>query len=472
MSQSEEEQSIQPTPIIPQATDDPIIVKNDEDEIVSEVVEDKFRTFIESVSLKEMEDILIRRRDILGENKFKTAVGESGSYENIASTLLGEHSAEADRERDSIESIVDKSLFSTKLIHDGKTILGNQIPNRDPGRGKLVSGADAKSAVAIREGRMKRVNLYNSGFIIDINQPNLSELNLFFNRAQDLTNSYGRQFGCYFFYYNGLIIEEALVELIQPLIRNSTLHNWNRGKTLLSNIKHNDLRVILNALGALMFKDGFKFTHVCSNPTGTCTHHEELLIDINKLTHHDFRKLSDANITHMSRRIEATQSTLADYHKGLGFVGREIRHGQFGFILQVPSILDHLEYGQVFNSALLSNTFVNNPSETERSLLFAHNRILTPYVSKLVIYEDNGDVDVITTDREVIADTLAHIQESDTEFSVNRAFDDYIRDTEISHICYPAPVCPACGHTPASGYITVDPVRTFFIQSIMKLNKS
>ena len=432
----------------------------------------KIRSFLESMDKNAIIELLILRRKILGEEKYDASVETIGSYEDVLSTLLNEHSAEADRVRTAIDKIEDKSQFASKLIRDGKTILGNPVPNRSSGKGVVLSGSDAKAALAIRTGRMKRIPLYNSGFFIDIVQPDLGMLNNFFNKAQTKTDSYGRKFGVYFYFFHSLMIEEAVVELIQPLIRNSTLKNWNKGETLLRNIKHSDLKLILNALGALMFPEGFNYTHVCSNLDGTCTHYEEKVIDINKLVHHNYRKLTNANIITMQQQKEINQESLDLYQKQLGFDGKEIRHNSWGFTLKVPSIQDHLDYGRMFNGNLLNNTFVDNSSDIDRALLFSFYRVYTPYISKLTLYDENNEVDIITEDKEVIADTLAQLQESDKDSSISTALNSYISDTEISYLGYPSSTCPECGHIPKSGYDTVDPLHNFFIQSIMKLSKS
>ena len=401
---------------------------------------------------------------------FVASATTSGTYDNILVTLLGEHSGEVDRINQTLPSI-NNPLFSTKLVRDGTTILGATTPRKTPGRGVTVSGPDAKYTLAIRSGRMKRIPLYNSGFSIDISQPDMTMLNTFLNKAHDDTNSYGRQFGAYFFYFNDLVIKEAIVELISPLILNSTLKGWNRGNTLMRSIKLVDLKLIMNTLAALMHSDGYEFTHICTNQDAKCTHHEDLLIDLNKLARHDFRKLPEACIQHMTRKEEVTPAQLTEYHTKLGFDGREIRFGQWGFTLQVPSLLDYLEYGKIYNGSLLSSTFADDASAIKRAVLISYYRIYTPFISKLTFYDTNGAVDTITTDREAISDELAHIQEIDEESKLAEDMNKFISDTEISYICYPATPCPVCGHVPGSGYHTVDPERAFFIQSLLRLRR-
>lgn len=430
---------------------------------------DNIRIFLESLTRNELLELLDARRKKLGQAAYDTAVTTTGLYEEVLATQINDHSIEAERAYETIGALKDKTHFSQKFVVDGKTILGTPVPQKKSGGGATVTGVDAKAAFAIRSGRMKRIPLYNSGFSIDIAQPNLSMLNAFFNRAHDDTNGYGRQFGAYFFYFNALLIKEAIIELISPLILNSTLKDWNRGTTLMRAIKLVDLKLILNSLSALMFPEGYPFTHICLNPNGSCQHQEETIIDINKLAIHDFKKLDNRCIKHIATQGEVTQKSLSEYQANLGFDGREIRFGPWGFTLKVPSLIDYMEYGKIFNGELISNTFVNNPSEIQRAILFSYYRVYTPFVLKMTLYEKDESVDIVTTDREAIADTLANLQENDTNNDLAKAFDMFISDTEISHICYPATPCPSCGYVPGSGYYTVDPERAFFILSLVKL---
>ena len=101
----------------------------------------------------------------------------------------------------------------------------------------------------------------------------------------------------------------------------------------------------------------------------------------------------------MTRKEEVTPAQLTEYHTKLGFDGREIRFGQWGFTLQVPSLLDYLEYGKIYNGSLLSSTFADDASAIKRAVLISYYRIYTPFISKLTFYDTNGAVDTITTDR-------------------------------------------------------------------------
>jgi len=458
--------------IVPVEDEDSEVTEETSEEVTPAPVIAKIRLFLESLDTEELSALVEARRRRLGDDAFIVSATSPGNYDYLLSELSGAHSIEADRSRASISSIKDSSLFNTKLVRGGKTILGTMKPHRAAGNGAMLTGADALAALAIRDKWMKRVPLYNSGFSVDIIAPTLSALNTFFNKAHDVTNSYGRQFGGLFFYFHDLMIKEAIVELVLPLIINSTLRNAKRGDTLVRNIKLVDLKLILNAIGALMFPDGFNFTHVCSNPDGSCTHHEEVLIDINKLARYDFSKLTDDCIHHMTRLTDITPTQLNIYQAQLGFNEVEIRYKQYGFTMQMPSLNDYLDYGRSYNSELLSNVFVSNPDAVVRAVMFSYYQIYTPFIAKLILYNEDDSVDFWTLDKDTITHMLLRLQSEDTEGTLIKNFDDFIANSEIGRICYPAVACPACNYVPGSGYYTVDPTLAFFIQSLMKLDQT
>ena len=436
-------------------------------------IDTKLRIFLETIPIEDITQLLEKRRLLLGDEDFATEVETIGTYENTLTLLYNDHSVESERSIESLSRITDadRPLFDQRLVQNGKTVLGSLLnPRRVSGQGKLVYGAEGRFDFAIKSGAMKRVSLYNSGFFVDIKAPTLSALNQFFTKAHNDTNQYGREFGAHFFYFNDLFIKEAVIELIEPIILNSNLRGWNRGTTLLRNIKLVDYKVILNAIAVLMFPDGFKFTHVCTNPAGTCTHHEERLIDILHLFRYNFAKLSTKCIMHMAEQKEVTAEQLAAYQTELGLGSRTIRHDtHYEFELQVPSIASYLAYGKTFNGVILGSNFADNAVDIYRTLQYSYYRVYTPFISKLTFYDDKGVVDIATTDAEVISDQLAQIQANDPDLSLIKQLDGFIADTEITHIAYPAFACPVCGYIPETGYYTVDSEHAFFIMSIMRL---
>lgn len=432
-----------------------------------------YRVFLEALGVEALRDFLKARRAQVGDAAFAAAVGEPDSYDRVLAEMGEQHGQEVTRVLRAIATVSDRSTFDTKLRRDGKTILGTPKPQRPQAPGGVVSGPDAIATFSLLTGRTKRLPLYNSGFAIDVTEPDLAALNTFMSKQRKRLSEYGRMFGSYFFYFHALMIKEAFVELFRPLVLHATLKNWNRDDTLLRAIKLVDLKLILNGIAAGMYPEGYEFTHVCTAPAeNKCAFHERQMIDLTKLPHHDFKKLPEDCIQHMARQTVATPETLAAYHKSLGFDGRVIRHGAHGFQMQMPSIIDHLEYGRIYNGTLASNLYADTPDAVETAVLYSYYRIYTPFIASYTLHDEDGDVAMVVNDREAIATILSQLQKEDRAGALAQKFDAFIADTEISHICYAANPCPSCGHVPEGGYYTVDPEYTFFILLLTKLTQS
>lgn len=433
-------------------------------------IENTLRIFFQSTGLDTLTTILEKRLAILGSDEFTSCIEKPGTYENIVAQAINEYSVEAERILQAIEQLEDKSLFDNKYIKDGKTILSSVMtPRRASGNGRVVTGQDARIEFAIKSGQVKRIPLFNSGFYLDIEAPNLLVLNDFFNEAHSETNQYGREFGASFFFFNDLLIKDAFIKLIMPLIMGSSLKNWNRGGNLLRNIKIVDLKTILTGIAALMFPDGFNFTHACTNPDGTCTHVEEMLIDITKLLRHNFMKLSDEKIEHMTVHSEVTYEKIIAYQKSLD-VTKTLNYGNMEFELKIPSLEEYLVFGKKFNANLLKSNFADSTADVYQALVFAYYQIYTPFIQTITLYDNNGNKDISTSDPDVIAHQLSRFQEIDTKRQFVEDMKKYIADSEITQICYPAAPCPKCGYLDEkNGYFTVDPEHAFFILSLKKL---
>jgi hypothetical protein len=174
----------------------------------------------------------------------------------------------------------------------------------------------------------------------------------------------------------------------------------------------------------------------------------------------------------MSRVTDVTPELLVAYQTNLGIDGHEVRYGNYGFTLRVPSLAEHLDFGRKYNGELLSSVFVDNPTAVERAVMFSYYQIYTPFVARLTLYDKDGVADIVITDRDAIALELLQLQSEDTAGELMKAFDAFITGSEIGRICYPAIACPACGYLPGSGFYTVDPTLTFFMLSLTKLTLS
>ena len=425
------------------------------------------------------ENILKSRYSLSGDAAFKLAVSQAGSYDNVLYRLAGEggdFSNEAQRASESIANVAKDAVFENKLVRDGKTILGSSHSHLVKHQnGRVVDGRVARAEFARRRDLTKRISLFNSGFSIDLASATNRDLNLCFSSIQEDINTYGREFGAYFYAFNDLFIKQSIVDMIIPLIHYSNFQGWDTGNTLLSTIKIHDFKVIIHSIAARMHPNGYPFKSMCTHMEdgkSVCDHVVSENIDVSKLLRHNFSKLDAEHVAHMASNAELTHASVLKYQNSLGF-SKKIKFDDLELELTVPSIQDYLDFGRQFYADLINSTTGDNTKTIFENLMHSYYRTYTPWVKTLSIITD-GTVDLVTSDKDTIAEQLDYIQSDDENQIVDSEIRKFISDTEISHIGYPVYKCPACGHVPetTSGYMTVDPVHAFFTMLLKKLTPS
>jgi hypothetical protein len=296
-------------------------------------------------------------------------------------------------------------------------------------------------------------------------------LNSFFNRAGDIGRQYGRLLGYVYYLYHGVFVKESIVELLRGVIKNSSLVGWreNNMDNLFNVLKMNDYASILVTMAAMMHPTGHKFRHTCLNTA--CGHSDAIMIDINKLRRHDFGKLNGKAVKHMVSRDPVTAESLAEYHASLGF-DRPIVFDKYTFNLSVPSVNDYLEYGRFLANSVIEQNFTNRESQLQAASV-AYYRAFIPFIKSYSIALPEGRI-AVTEEQDAIAAVLDKIQSTDRESSFAVMMENYIKSTEISHICYPVSSCPKCSKIPniEGGFFGVDPERVFFTTAQTKLIQS
>jgi hypothetical protein len=432
---------------------------------------------LEGEDLVELGNIITRHEGEIGASAFAEAAKIPESYEDIISSSYIGSSVEATRANDSIAAVADKTLLSDKLVDAaGNTILTSRsLKKPTSANGAEVAGNAALFEFARRRGTrpIRSIPLYNSGFHINIMAPNLAHLHKFYSDASENTGEYGRRFGIYFYLYGDLNLKRSVVnELFIPLICGSNLSNWNRSNVLMENISIHDYKVILWYLACMMYPEGFdKFTHVCRSEK--CNHVTIDKIDLNKFVIHNYSLLPEYCIKQMAdSTVEITTDKLKKYKEELKF-NKTLKLKHYGLNVHIPSIYNHIVYGNQYNGELTELISTNNNARLQDQIGYEYYRSFTPWVDELIAYNEDGTVDIKTSDSAVISRELAYIQAEDTDYVIKAQIENFINDTEITHIGYPVFKCPACNHTPViqSGFFTVDPLSTFFTLAVHRLSQ-
>ena len=465
---------------------DPVYDQLFEDKLIDAAANVKGLIPLLGISRDELQQLYDTRVKQIGVQKFLMRAAESGSYEHLVWFSLNNYSTETERTQAAIEQIKDKGKFSEKLLVDGKVLLSStNFREKKPTEPKLVSGeAGMIEMLQARKGQIRRVPLYNSGFSIDIRNPNNDDLSSMMRRCRADLDEYGREFGSHFYVYADLILKRTVFDCLLEMIIGSSLRDWKKPGVLAQRIKLPDYDVILANLVGLMYPTGYPdFRHTCTRPSDSdhptgCDHVTSITADATKLILTNWSAMNEAAVSHMVKSRQGvtpiTTKELNDYYKELGFEETVVTFDTYQFTMTVPSMADYFIAGEAFNSELLNEISANNRKEIYDAITFRECRLYLPWIKRLTSLTESGTVGSFTEDKTVIAFMLDTLSTEDKDKKLVHAFVDFINKSKLSMICYPIFACEQCGYTPPSktGFLSVDPHHAFFIQSMQKLMRS
>ncbi len=439
-----------------------------------------------NLSRDEIQKLYESRVAQIGPEKFLSQVAVSGSFENLIWFTLQNFSAEAERTQTAVTQIIDKDLFNYKLERDGKTILSNTgFKAQHPNETKMVSGeAGMVAMLSTKRGQIRRIPLYNSGFSIDIRSAHNDDLSVLLRRCRAELDEYGREFGSHFYAYSDLIIKRSFFDSILQLTIGASLKDWKKPGVLMQRLKLSDYDVILTNVASLMWPEGYPYFRIaCTRPadqdypTG-CDHVTEINANLTQLIYTNFAALNEQAVAHMVKARMAvepiTPKALAEYQQHLGFDGETVVFDNFEFTLQVPSMADYFQAGEQFNTDLLNEISADNRKGIYSAIVFREARIYLPWIKQMASIDEANRRGNVTEDKAVIAFILDTITSNDKDRVLIKQFTDFVNRSKLSNICYKAFPCEKCNYQPvtSSGFMTMDPQHSFFIQSTQKLMRS
>lgn len=384
------------------------------------------------------------------------------------------YSREEERRQDALDMSSSGDLAESYSDGEG-VVIKQATPKSKKSNGgprKITSEDGGFREFAKITGTVRRIPLPNSGFSVDICAPTKSAIYEFILALNLDMSEYGQTMGAHFYMYHDLYVKQTAWAFIQKTIVGATLHNWDKRNVLEDAISLHDFSTLLWAIASLMYPNGYReFAHLCAS----CGHVEKVHVDIRKLHKTDFTKMPSACIhdLNMKNKFLMDREKLEKYHENMNFQ-KEIRFENYGIHLSVPSIQQYFTAGDAYN-AEIQKAYGDNLREVENIINHRFNRILTPWVKRISAYGENDDGEEeefsYTEDISVIGEIMDAIQTEDEEDTVRKSVITFINETQLSHICYPAFECPACGYVPETntGFLTVDPLRVFFTMSLWRL---
>lgn len=407
-----------------------------------------------------------------------------GSRIRTLAALYHNPDAEAeDSHRRLILAKENGEIVSRVLKVDGTTVLA---PGRRDHRqsGPLEGQAAVQAFKSVRNKQFgRRIPLYNSGICIELEPPTNSQLNQYTSQIFPELDSRGRMMGALFYLYMDFYVKEQAGRLIRELTIDASVKNWQRGDNLLRAIALEDYDVILMAIAALMYPDGYdRFEHPCINPTGKCDHVIRDTVSLDRMIYTNFARMPEEAREFMRQPVgrlgfEPTLAELDAYRELIPFetngsAPNEVVWEDFVFVMRSPTWFEYREAGNRYLD-MIRDMVETDDAEAERSrsmqaIAYRMLRQLSPWIKEIRSLDETGAVSFSTTDMAAIENILDHVQTIDVEDAVYPLLARAINRHKLSHACYPAPTCPACGHEPEteSGYLTLNPMQTFFIMCV------
>ena len=366
---------------------------------------------------------------------------------------------------------------------DGETLLA-------PGRRDHKQSGPLEGQVAIQAFKSvrnkqfgRRIPLYNSGFCIELEPPTNAQLNRYTSQILPELDSVGRMMGAIFYLYMDFYVKEQAGRLIRELTIDASIKNWQRGDNLLRAIAIEDYDVILMAIAALMYPDGYdRFEHPCINPSGKCDHVIRDTISLDRMIYTNFSRMPQEARDFMQKPVrtlgfEPTLAELDAYRELLPFETNgtgtnEVTWKDFIFVMRSPTWFEYREAGHRYLDMIRGLVEGDGEDEIQsrsmQAIAYRMLRQMSPWIKEIRSLDEAGEVAFSTEDMPAIETILDHVQSIDMEDEVYPLLAKAVNRHKLSHVGYPTVTCPKCGHEPEteSGYLTLNPMQTFFIMCV------
>jgi hypothetical protein len=383
-----------------------------------------------------------------------------------------------------------------KKIDDPDQVLQPKVANRGDGNANVfrrysetptrLTGRDGFMALNALTGGLKKVYLWNSGITVNMRAIPLDVLNNF-NRVVSADDyEYGRNFGAFYYLFADLNLTEHIIDkILRTVICGSSFVGYSDFNQLMSVISWQDFHTLLWAAGCMLHPNGLDIRFVC----GECGHVENVYSDLSKLHLLNTSLISDQMVDHFAKKHH-TVADLDEYRK-FSNLGKEIEFQytdgdtvtKWKVKLKQCSIAEYREIGRKYNAELRKNCTLTDASEVNSYMQYSQMKCLRPWIDSMVVTKINGageaaSVEIVNDPNDQFSaqsvdSALDTLQADYPKFT--QLVEDYITSTQISKICFKYPECPKCHKVPElsnNGYITYDPMMTFFILSLRRLFKT
>lgn len=314
---------------------------------------------------------------------------------------------------------------------------------------KDMDGLSALRALNSNLCGIKRVNLLNSGFFIEVIALTPGEYSKIVKLLEDIGRSHDRQLGVPFHTMTGSYIKRILLEQLYGKITNSDFSKWKNREAFFNNLSINDYDVVLWAFASEMFPNGFEISYYCPK----CGARIPSKVDFRKTRMSNFKSLTPDSFEILAKKSKS-EKDLREYRESLSFMTSEhsvIRNGQYEITLQVPSVSEYDEVASIFKENAIKAVYGEDVGSNELLTAFTTNQlsILSCWVSAITHYDEEGNLHFIMNKKNKkvtvaqMYDAMAILQNSLGEIKTD--IEEFIKKSKISFIGFPNKPCESCG---------------------------
>ena len=451
--------------------------KSKADEMSEEDTSTDFYKLIFPLSKAEdISDEIKRYGGEIGAEELNRQFSQVGSYAEVIRRMSSAITQQSEFICEALDRLKDNSTIGESYEHnlndgtEGYVLKNSEINVNRQFTGNEVSSKEAKMYILGRNGNIRKIVLYNSGFYIVIRAPRLIELNLLYNNIGTDFESYGRLIGALFYTYSDLTIKQHIVDFIHELIIGSNFDQWDRKERLLNCISIHDYQLILLNIAALMYKNGYMFKSVCLH----CKDVTEMKIDLNLLQLTDFSRIPDEQRRWLAKGGVVKYKDIVAYQKSLGLYGT-IDIGDYRVNTKIPSINEYLTNGIVYNKNLMTSIHdLTDDEDIQRYLRYSYCSFYESWIKSagVIDYENPQKVLFSVSEKDGIKAVVEEIQNSGLSEEFSKKMSDFISDTSITNIGYLASPCQKCDTMPShvhNGFVSLDIQNAFFSVLVMRL---
>lgn len=400
-----------------------------------------------------------------------------GFYHDILRSAHEDHEKKTGKPLQLSRAVKIKNDDNTNQLIDDtkgdKDIVLNRLKD-----GSIVTGTSSFKMASLLINGIRKVNLFNSGFFVVLLAPKLDLLTKYYNSVRMNSGDYGRILGQFSFIPAGVEIRSALFDLVEKLVIDSNLVDYDKPGILRKAVSSLDYSTLIWAVSSLMYPKGVDVESVCFNnmPDGPkCRHVESLKVDINSMRFNNWSLLNQESISFTDSKTKRTIDQLVDYRsKYLDDNEKEYsitEDGKWKAYLSIPSVFDAEMAHRAYIAEMITSLQVSTEEKLDQYVRAKYLTSFIPYVQKITYSDPDLGKTIVFKDPLALTNALDNLQLKE-DVNLGDVIVNFLSSKTVTHICFAHHKCPSCGQYPPEAInrlIACDPEYAFFMWATARI---